>query len=190
MRALTIATAALITLCGCSSGTEDTDYKPLPPPPGARTDVTLATPTPEPTGPKVVGLGEPIEIPCSSVDPSVCMTVTFTDVRPNAACEMYGQELENDQAIALDVRAEMPTTADPEFTSPFRSFPWATFSNDNRFARSMTKGCGGDYSSNDLMSEFPGGYAQATVYLDTPADVRAVVFEPNRGDTYLIETAP
>lgn len=190
MRALAIATAATIALAGCASESEGTDYTPLPPPPGARTDVTLAPATPEPAGPKVVAIGEPISIPCSPVDRSVCMTVTFTDVRPGAACEMYGQELENDQAIALDVRAEMPTTVDPTFTSPFRSFPWSTFSSDNRFTKAMNKGCGGDYSSNDLMNEFPGGYAEATVYLDTLADVRAVVFEPNNGDTYLIEIAP
>jgi hypothetical protein len=115
------------------------------------------------------------------------MTVTFTDIRPDVPCEMSGQTLENDRAIAIDVRAEMPTTVDPEFHSPFRSFPWSTFSSDNRFTGVMEKGCGGDYSSNDLMNEFPGGYAEATVYLDVPADVRSVVFEPDRDTTYLIE---
>lgn len=181
--------AAIAILAGCSTEPAPTDHVPLAPPPGLRSDITLTTPTPEPAGPKVVTLGQSIDLPCSSVDLSTCMTVTFSDARVGEPCSLY-QELKNDQAIALDIEVSMPATADPSFTSPFRSFPWATFSSADQYTKVRPEFCNQDTSNLDLMAEFPGGNARGTVYLDAPADVRAVVFEPNRGQTYLINTAP
>lgn len=115
------------------------------------------------------------------------MTVTFTSVEEDVPCQRP-LGLENDQAIALKIEASMPPTADPEFTSPFRSFPWSTLSGSDRVTRVRSEMCNGDSSVLDLMNEFPGANAEATVYLDAPASVRAIVFEPNRTDTYLIVT--
>lgn len=49
--------------------------------------------------------------------------------------------------------------------------------------------CNGDSSVLNLMDEFPGGHTKATVYIDAPQDVRAIVFEPHDGQMFLIETA-
>lgn len=177
---LALAGAAVLTAAGCA-----TDSEPAASAPSSTTTVpATSTTAAAASGPIVVELGTEYDIPCSSVDSSTCMTVTFTDVREGEQCDY----LQKDQAIAIDVEAAMPADADPEFISPFRSFPWSTFSSTDEFTQVQTAAaCSGDSSQLNLMAEFPGGNAKGTVYLDAPADVRAIVFEPNHGEMHLLE---
>lgn len=183
-----IAVAAIaLSACSPSPTIEVESEGEFGPPPGATT-IPASDPSAEAAGPVVVTLGQAYDIPCSYVNTDTCMTVKFTEIREDEPCELYGSNLKKDQAIALGVEVAMPAGADPEFTSPFRSSPWSTYSSTDQFQRVQNEFCGNDAGALDLMAEFPGGNASAIVYLDAPADVRAVVFEPNDADTYLIET--
>lgn len=183
-RLIVLSATVLCTAVGC--GTENsTDAAEARTAATSSTTTTIATSTTvQNDGPEVVEIGTEYEIPCSASDSTTCMSFTVTDVRTNVPCD----SLQKDQAIAMDFEVTMPAGADSSFTSPFRSFPWSTYSSTDEFSRVQTAMCNGDSSVLNVMAEFPGGNTKATVYLDAPADVRAVVFEPEDDQMFLIAT--
>lgn len=175
--------ASLLLLAGCGDTSPDNNTKLASTSTRTPAQATTAEADNEPV---VVTLGKPYDIHCSSVTTETCMTVTFTRAQADVPCEIAGLGLSKDQAIALDIEASMPADAKREYTSPFRSFPWRTISNTSQFTTVQSEICNGDSSKLDLMAEFPGGNAKGTIYLDAPADVRAVVFEPKSDQVFLI----
>ena len=103
---LALAGAAVLTAAGCA-----TDSEPAASAPSSTTTVPETSTTAAATsGPIVVELGTEYEIPCSSVDSSTCMTVTFADVREGEQCDY----LQEDQAIAI---------ASPEVYNTYVRYP-------------------------------------------------------------------
>ncbi|HJC29341.1 MAG TPA: hypothetical protein H9759_08085 [Candidatus Dietzia intestinipullorum] len=181
-RLIVLSAAVLCAAAGCATDDSTDAAEATTATTSSATTATSATAQND--GPEVVEIGTEHEIPCSASDATTCMTFTVTDVRTNVPCD----SLQKDQAIAMDFEVTMPAGADSLFTSPFRSFPWSTYSSTDEFNRAQTAMCNGDSSVLNVMAEFPGGNTKATVYLDAPTDVRAVVFEPEDDQMFLIET--
>lgn len=137
--------------------------------------------------PVTLNVGDSIEIPCSmySSDDGTCMTLTLTDADPNATCSGYGAT--PGRYVALTFDASMPADADPEFTSPFRSFPWSVVTADNRVTNADTDvACESSASILDLKAEFPGYSAIGTAWLPVPDNATEVLFDVSQETIFTV----
>lgn len=137
--------------------------------------------------PVTLSVGESVDVPCSMYLEAEgdCMSLTLTDIVPHAACpESYGH---SGRFISLSFEATMPDSADPEFSSPFRSFPWSVVTSSNQKSSVMDESmCNGDSSQLDLMQEFPGYSALGTAYLPVPEDASEVHFESDNEPLFVV----
>lgn len=194
-----LAVLGMLALSGCSSST---DSNTIAEPAGsasatttsaaaattpARTTTTVPTTTERPAA-VVTSEGTPFEVYCSSRSESSCMTVTISNIRWGEACDRYSQYLKNGNILALDVVTEVPESVASDFSSPFRSFPWSVRSSDRQVSQVQNELC--DSSALDVMQEMPGSRASATIYLDVPADVNAVVFDARNTPMQIFEVTP
>jgi hypothetical protein len=191
------AVLGMLVLSGCGSGTDggsaESAGSPVvtassaPATTSARATATVPTTTGRPAA-VVTGEGEPFEVYCSSRSDVPCMTVTISNIRWGEPCDRYAQYLKNGNILALDVVTEVPDSVTSEFTSPFRSFPWSVRSSDGQVSKVQNELC--DSSALDVMQEMPGSRASATIYLDAPADVDAVVFDARNTPLQIFEVDP
>lgn len=132
---------------------------------------------PQSVYPVTLNVGGFVEVPCSmySLDEGMCMTLTLTEVNPQAVCPESNHP---GRFVSLSFDASMPTNADPDFTSPFGSFPWSAITADGRKTSIMPESyCNGGATHGDLRDEFPGYSASGTAYLPVPDNVVEVHFE-------------
>ncbi|WP_346076781.1 hypothetical protein [Gordonia cholesterolivorans] len=101
------------------------------------------------------------------------MTLKLTDLNLNAECSDSYRPA--DRYVALTFAAEMPADASPEFTSPFRSFPWSGVAGNRAVEVEPSVTCPGSSQLN-LMKEFPGLTADGTVVLGVPQGTTEVRF--------------
>lgn len=143
--------------------------------------------TPQSIYPVTLNPGDSVEVPCSMYAPEdgTCMTLTLTEVNPNAICS--SSHVEPGRYVALTFDASMPANADPDFSSPFRSSPWSVTTDDKRKTQVRSEvTC--DLSSNhlDLKTEFPGYSASGTAWLPVPDNVSEAHFEVSRDHLFSV----
>lgn len=142
---------------------------------------------PESIYPVTLNVGDSVEVPCSMYSPEdgTCMTLTLTEVNPNAACS--SSYADPGRYVALTFDASMPADADSDFSSPFRSSPWSVITSENRMTTADTEvSCGDTATYLDLMAEFPGYTASGTAWLSVPDDTAEVHFEVSRDHLFSV----
>lgn len=138
---------------------------------------TNRTPTLQSTFPETLSVGESVEVPCSMyrLGDGSCMTIILTDIQSNAVCS--SNYAEPGRYVALTFDASMPSNADSDFSSPFRSSPWSVVTSDRRVTQTRQDITCGEASYLDLLAEFPGYSASGTAWLPVPDNATEVRFD-------------
>jgi hypothetical protein len=170
-----------LTACGSDPQTEETTEVTT----AAESATTSESTTEEVNADRKIGLNEPLAISCGGGSDEDCMTVTFTELNASASCP-EASSLES-RFVSLSIEWEMPEDADPDFTSPFRSSPWAAVTEDDRRTTVLSEVyCHGGYTESDLLAVSPGYSATGVAYLPVPDNTREIHFAVARDEFVIL----
>lgn len=170
-----------LTACGSDPQTEETTETTT----AAESAKASESTTEEVNADRKIGLNEPLAISCGGGSDEDCMTVTFTELDVSASCPEASSP--ESRFVSLSIEAEMPQDAAPDFTSPFRSSPWAAVTEDDRRTNLMSEAyCHGSPTESDLRAEFPGYSATGVAYLPVPENTREIHFAVARDEFVIL----